>query len=102
VDEVLGNEEYVEVKDAIARKRDPESIHWGAVIRALCTKYPGTDATHWTWDVSREYCYAMVQQVNEELPDDAKVTDYEIESNAAFRTIVDHIKATRKEPANVG
>jgi hypothetical protein len=100
VDEALGNEEYVEVKDAIPRKRDPESVHWGAVIRALCTKYPGTTPSYWTWDVSRDYCYAMVQQISEELPDSVKPTDYEIESNAAFRSIVEHIKATAKEPAN--
>jgi hypothetical protein len=41
----------------------------------------------------------MIQAVNEELPDDCQVTDYEVESNAAFRSVVEHIK--RGEPANV-
>lgn len=97
VDLVLGNEDYVEIKDAIARKRDPESVHWGAVVRALCTKYPGTSPTYWTWKVSRDYCYAMIQQVNSELPDDEQVTDYEIESNAAFRSVIEHIKNGDKQ-----
>jgi hypothetical protein len=92
VDEAIGNEEYVEVKDAIARKRDPESVHWGAVVRALCTKYPGTSPEYWTLKVSRECCYAMIQAVNSELPDDQQATDYEIESNAAFRSVIEHIK----------
>jgi hypothetical protein len=92
VDEAIGNEEYVEVKDAIPRKRDPGSWHWGAMVRGLCTKYPGTSAAYWTWQVSREYAAAMIQQINEELPEDAQVTDYEVESNAAFRSVVEHIK----------
>lgn len=93
VDEVIGNEEYVEVKDAIQRKREPGSWEWGGVVRALCTKYPGTTGAYWTWQVSRDHCYAMIQQVNEELPDDCQVTDHEVEMNAQFRSIVEHIKA---------
>lgn len=93
VDMVLGNEDYVEVKDAIPRKRDPESVEWGAVVRALCTKYPGTTGSYWTWQVSREHCYAMLQQINAELPEDQQVTDYEVEMNAQFRSIVEHVKA---------
>jgi len=100
VDMLLGNEEYVEIRDAVPRKREPESTHWGAVIRALCTKYPGTSPEYWTWQVSREYCYSMIQAVNEELPADCQVTDYEVESNAAFRSVVEHIK--RGDPANGG
>jgi hypothetical protein len=92
VDMLIGNEEYVEVKDAIPRKRDPESWEWGGVVRALCTKYPGTTGAYWTWQVSREHCYAMLQQLNEELPDQYKQTDYEIDSNVAFRSIIEHIK----------
>jgi hypothetical protein len=93
VDLLLGNEDYVEVKDAIKRKRDPESVEWGAVVRALCTKYPGTTGAYWTWQVSREHCYAMLQQINDELPDGQQVTDYEVEMNAQFRSIVEHVKA---------
>lgn len=93
VDMLLGNEEYVEVKDALVRKRDPESVEWGAVVRALCTKYPGTTGTYWTWQVSRDHCYAMLQQVEAELPDDNKPTDYEVEMQAAYQNIVAHIKA---------
>jgi hypothetical protein len=92
VDEALGCEEYVEVKDTVARRRDPESADWGAVVRALCTKYPGTTGAYWTWQVSRDYCYAMLQQVNEELPDGHKVTDYEIEANVQFRAVIEHLK----------
>jgi hypothetical protein len=93
VDMLVGNEEYVEVKDAIARKRDPESVEWGAVVRALCTKYPGTTGAYWTWQVSRKYCYEMLRTTAAELPDDSQPTEYEIEANAAFRNIVEHLKA---------
>ena len=100
VDEVLGLESYAEITETIKRKRDPESIHWGAAVRALCTKYPGTTPSYWTWDVGREYAYAMIQQVNEELPDDARVSDYEIEANATFRNLVEHLKRGTGEPTN--
>jgi hypothetical protein len=39
----------------------------------------------------------MIRQINEELPDAAQVTDYEVESNAAFRSIVEHIKSGQPE-----
>lgn len=99
VDMAIGNEEYVEVKDTIPRKRDPESAEWGAVVRALCTKYPGTTGAYWTWQVSREHCYAMLQQVAAELPDESKPSDYEIEMQAAYHNIVAHIKAEHGKQA---
>lgn len=101
VDVVLGCETHVDVPDAVPRKREPESVEWGAVVRALCSKYPGTTPSYWTWDVSREQCYAMIQQINAELPDDARITDYEVESNAAFRSVVEHIKRGSSAPVEV-
>lgn len=92
IDSIMGSESCVEVKDEIKRKRDEESYHWGAFIRALCTKYPGTSPEYWTWQVSREKSYAMIQQVNEELPDEKQVTEYEMDQNATFRLIVEAIK----------
>jgi len=44
----------------------------------------------------------MIQQVNEELPDDARVSDYEVEANATFRNLVEHLKrGGTTEAANV-
>lgn len=94
VDEAIGLECVADVPSTVQRKRDAESVEWGTVVRALCTKYPGTTPDYWTWSVSREKCYAMIAQLNAELPDDAKVTDYEVEANVAFRSIIEHIKAS--------
>lgn len=93
VDRVINTDEVVEVKDAIKRIRNQESFHWGGMIRALCCKYAGTTPDYWTWRVSREYAEAMLHEASRELPEDKKVTDYEVEMNAQFRSIVDHIKA---------
>jgi hypothetical protein len=35
----------------------------------------------------------MLRQTSAELPDDTAPTEYEIEANAAFRNIVEHLKA---------
>lgn len=95
VDVVLGGEEYVEVKPVTPRKRDERSVEWGAVVRALCTKFPGTSPEYWMWDVSREKCYAMLREINEELPEGQQTTAYEEEANVAFFSVVQHIIDTR-------
>ena len=100
VDMVLGAEHYVEVKETVARKRDAGSTHWGAAVRAACTKYPGTTPEYWTWQSSVAQLYDAIAMANEDLPPNIQVTGYEVESNIAFRSIVEHIKATlKKEPA---
>ena len=95
VNQVLGVYDIVEVKDANERtpKPDAGSTDWGGMIRALCVRYPGTSPDYWTWGVSREKACAMLQSANDDLPEENQITDYEIEANFAFRSIVESIKA---------
>jgi hypothetical protein len=92
VDVALGFDDYVEVRDVLSRKRDPESAHWGAFIRALCTRYPGTTGAYWTWQVSREHAYAMLAQAEADLPPGTQTTEYESEATGDYRSLVEHLK----------
>ena len=95
VDQVLGLYEMADVPDASPReaKPDSDSCDWGGMIRALCMRYPGTSPEYWTWGVSREKALSMLQSANSDLPEENQVSEYELESNFAFRSIVESIKA---------
>ncbi len=82
---------YVEIKDAIPKKAiDPKRLHTrGAVITALCRRYPGTTPDLWTWKMS--FDRALSYLVNE---DDDEVTDADRRAHVEFLSIVNHIIET--------
>lgn len=92
IDQVLGVENDVFVSTT-GEDSASEVHHWGAVVVALCRKFPGTTPDYWTWQVSRDKVHAILSELNAELPEENRVTEYEVEANTAFRAIVEHIKA---------
>lgn len=94
VEQMLGGNCLEDIQGQSRREIDAASTECGGVIRALCMKYPGTSMHYWLWDVSRDKCAEMLKELQEELPESHRVSDYEIEANIQFRAIIDHIKAT--------
>jgi hypothetical protein len=93
VDRLIGCNESVDIPDHTGRRKTDDDWEWGAVIKSLCLKYPGTSPDYWLWGVSRDKAAYMISTMQNELPDNLKFTEYEIESNATFRSIVESIKA---------
>jgi hypothetical protein len=93
VDRLIGCEGSADVPDHTKRRKEDDDWEWGAVIKSLCLKYPGTSPDYWTWGVSRDKAITMVSAMQQELPDDIKFTDYEITATNEFRSIVESIKA---------
>jgi hypothetical protein len=81
------------VPDHTERRKNDDDWEWGAVIKSLCVKYPGTSPDYWLWQVSRDKAITMISAIQQELPDDIKFTDYEITATNEFRSIVESIKA---------
>jgi hypothetical protein len=93
VDRLIGCEGSADVPDHTERRKNDDDWEWGAVIKSLCVKYPGTSPDSWIWGVSRDKAITMISAIQQELPDDIKFTDYEITATNEFRSIVEAIKA---------
>jgi hypothetical protein len=93
VDHILGMESTFEVDDVQKRPEPDNSWEWGAMIRALCARYPGTSPEYWMWDVSREKAAAMLRQDVYEKDAPGVVSDHEKEMTVQFRSIIEHLKA---------
>lgn len=93
VDRALRIKHTAEIKTTNEWKDDDaESWEYGAAIRALCIKYPGTSPDYWLWDVSREKaCYMMRSGPAAKDPGGIP-SEYEIEQTALFHDIVNAIK----------
>lgn len=93
VDSLLALGGITDVPDHTGKRKDDSDWEWGAVIKALCVKYPGTAPEYWMWQVSQEKLAFMLSELQSELPEDSKYTDNEINATNEFRSIVEAIKA---------
>lgn len=94
VDLLIGCGSYVDIPDHTGKRRDSDDDwEWSTVIKALCMKYPGSSPDYWMWGVSREKATHMIWEIQEELPKDIAFTEYEINANNEFRSIVESLKA---------
>jgi len=93
VDKLIGCVDVVEVPDHTGMRKQSEDWQWGAIVKSLCAKYPATTPEYWTWEISREKAYMMINDLQDELPCDLKITDYEVNSTNEFRSIVEALKA---------
>jgi hypothetical protein len=93
IDIMLGCGKTAEVEDHTGKRKSDDDWQWGATIKALCVKYPGTTPDYWIWQVSREKACYMLSVMQHELPDDLQFTDHEINATNEFRSIVESLKA---------
>jgi hypothetical protein len=93
VDRLIGCNDSVDIPDHTGRRKDDDDWEWGAVIKSLCVKYPGTSPELWIWGCSRDKAITMISTMQSELPEELKFTEYEIAATNEFRSIVESIKA---------
>ena len=95
VDRLIGFSESVDVPAVITRTKKDQDDDWqfGPIIKSLCAKYPGTSPEYWMWEVSREKACNLIAIMQDELPENLTFTEYEVQSQDKFRSIIEAIKA---------